>query len=44
VITSSPSGACIVGGLLGLLLLGQQAMCDWHDDGIRYCDGYEAQR
>jgi DNA-directed RNA polymerase subunit RPC12/RpoP len=30
----------IVGGLLGLLLLGQRAMCVIHDDQILYCDGY----
>jgi hypothetical protein len=30
----------IVGGLLGLLLLGQTAMCGVHDDQILYCDGY----
>lgn len=34
----------IFGGLLWLaaLHLGQQAMCDLHDDGLRYCAGYVA--
>jgi hypothetical protein len=31
---------CIVFGLLGLLLLGQSAMCAVHGGQVLYCDGY----
>lgn len=43
--TAVALGVCLFGGLLALWLvsIGQSAMCDRHDDRLRYCPGYTAE-